>query len=198
MEGCRRNGSAIREPRAAAPIGRWRPGRTQSRSASRRISSWGGCIRASLLSNRACRPSSARIAAMCASPVRAREKRADPAYSEPRRDRARPKIPRKYAVYDVREELEVMAMRIMPLPAPSGEIERLEALQRQHGKGVDAGDVLAVYNANILFHRELLGLCGNACLPRRSSILRKKCRASAPMRMPIPGRSTIRDAIISR
>ena len=67
-------------------------------------------------------------------------------------------------IYDVREELEVMAVRIMPLPAPSREIERLETLQRRHSKGVDAGDVLAVYNANILFHRELLGLCGNVCL----------------------------------
>jgi len=67
-------------------------------------------------------------------------------------------------IYDVRENLEVMAVRILPFPVPKDDIARLEVVQREHSAAVNAGDVLAVYNCNIRFHRELLGLCGNACL----------------------------------
>ena len=67
-------------------------------------------------------------------------------------------------IYSVREELEVMAVRILPLPVPSGDIMRLEAVQREHGLAVDAGDLLAVFHSNVQFHRTLFGLCGNNCL----------------------------------
>jgi DNA-binding GntR family transcriptional regulator len=67
-------------------------------------------------------------------------------------------------IYDVREELEVMAVRILPFPVPKPDIARLEELQREHGKAVDAGDFLAVFYSNVHFHRTLFGLCGNACL----------------------------------
>jgi DNA-binding GntR family transcriptional regulator len=68
------------------------------------------------------------------------------------------------AIYDVREELEVMAVRILPFPVPPADIVRLEAIQHQHGKAVDAGDMLAVFHSNVQFHRALFGLCGNICL----------------------------------
>jgi DNA-binding GntR family transcriptional regulator len=67
-------------------------------------------------------------------------------------------------IYDVREELEMMAVRIMPFPARDEDIARLEALQREHSHAVDSGDLLAVFYSNVHFHRVLLGLCGNACL----------------------------------
>jgi DNA-binding GntR family transcriptional regulator len=67
-------------------------------------------------------------------------------------------------IYDVREDLEVMAVRILPLPAKQEDIEKLERLQRKHSAAVDASDFLAVYYSNVLFHRVLYGLCGNLCL----------------------------------
>jgi DNA-binding GntR family transcriptional regulator len=67
-------------------------------------------------------------------------------------------------IYSVREELEVMAVRILPFPVASADIVRLEAVQRKHGKAVDSGDLLAVFHSNVQFHRALFGLCGNGCL----------------------------------
>ena len=73
--------------------------------------------------------------------------------------------PREVAdIYDVREELEVMAVRILPFPVPEDDIGRLEAIQQEHGKAVDAGDLLAVFHSNVRFHRALFGLCGNISL----------------------------------
>lgn len=67
-------------------------------------------------------------------------------------------------IYGVREELEVMAARILPMPVPRSEITRLEEVQRQHSKAAAAGDLLAVFYSNVHFHRLLYGLCGNSCL----------------------------------
>lgn len=67
-------------------------------------------------------------------------------------------------IYAVREELEVMAVRIIPFPVGPGDIERLEQLQRQHTAAIAAGDLLTVFYSNLSFHQVLFGLCGNACL----------------------------------
>ena len=67
-------------------------------------------------------------------------------------------------VYAVREELEVMAARILPFPVAAADLARLEALQKKHSAAVDAGDMLGVFYANLHFHQALFGLCGNACL----------------------------------
>jgi DNA-binding GntR family transcriptional regulator len=67
-------------------------------------------------------------------------------------------------IYSVREELEVMAVRIVPLPVGHEDIERLEQLQRQHTAAIAAGDLLTVFYSNLSFHQVLFGLCGNACL----------------------------------
>lgn len=67
-------------------------------------------------------------------------------------------------IYHVREELEVMAVRILPFPVAPSDIVRLEAVQHEHGKAVEAGDLLAVFHSNVQFHRALFGLCGNHCL----------------------------------
>jgi DNA-binding GntR family transcriptional regulator len=67
-------------------------------------------------------------------------------------------------VYAVREELEVMAVRVLPMPVAQADLERLELLQREHSRAVAAGDLLAVFHSNVRFHRALYGLCGNICL----------------------------------
>ena len=67
-------------------------------------------------------------------------------------------------IYAVREELEVMAVRIIPFPVSPKDIERLEELQRRHTAAVAAGDLLTVFYSNLSFHQVLFGLCGNACL----------------------------------
>ena len=61
-------------------------------------------------------------------------------------------------IYTVREELEVMAVRIIPFPVGHKDIERLEELQRQHTAAVAAGDLLTVFYSNLSFHQELFGL----------------------------------------
>jgi DNA-binding GntR family transcriptional regulator len=77
-------------------------------------------------------------------------------------------------IYTVREELEVMAVRIIPFPVSSGDIERLEELQRQHSTAVAAGDLLTVFYSNLSFHQVLFGLCGNACLIETIDLLAQK------------------------
>ena len=77
-------------------------------------------------------------------------------------------------IYAVREELEVMAVRIIPFPVAPVDIGRLEELQRQHTAAVAAGDLLTVFYSNLSFHRVLYGLCGNACLIETIDLLAQK------------------------
>ena len=77
-------------------------------------------------------------------------------------------------IYAVREELEVMAVRIIPFPVGHKDIERLEQLQRQHTAAVAAGDLLTVFYSNLSFHQVLFGLCGNACLIETIDLLAQK------------------------
>src|SRR5882757_6041017 len=77
-------------------------------------------------------------------------------------------------IYAVREELEVMAVRIIPFPVGQQDIDRLEELQRQHTAAVAAGDLLTVFYSNLNFHQLLFGLCGNACLIETIDLLAQK------------------------
>ena len=77
-------------------------------------------------------------------------------------------------IYAVREELEVMAVRIIPFPVSPEDIERLEQLQRKHTAAVAAGDLLTVFYSNLSFHQVLFGLCGNACLIETIDLLAQK------------------------
>jgi len=67
-------------------------------------------------------------------------------------------------IYAVREELEVMAARILPFPVDAADLAKLEAIQQSHGAAIDNDDMLSVFYANLNFHQTLFGLCGNACL----------------------------------
>ena len=77
-------------------------------------------------------------------------------------------------IYAVREELEVMAVRIIPFPVAASEINRLEELQRQHSAAVAKADLLTVFYSNLRFHQILFGLCGNACLIETIDLLAQK------------------------
>jgi DNA-binding GntR family transcriptional regulator len=77
-------------------------------------------------------------------------------------------------IYAVREELEVMAVRIIPFPVAPAEIDRLEELQRKHSAAVAKGDLLTVFYSNLRFHQVLFGLCGNACLIETIDLLAQK------------------------
>jgi DNA-binding GntR family transcriptional regulator len=67
-------------------------------------------------------------------------------------------------IYAVREELEMMAARILPFPVAASDLAELEDLQRQHSAAIDDDDMLGVFYANLHFHQTLFALCGNACL----------------------------------
>src|ERR1700730_2062156 len=45
-------------------------------------------------------------------------------------------------IYAVREELEVMAVSVIPFPVAPADIARLEDLQRQHAKAIADGEML--------------------------------------------------------
>ena len=67
-------------------------------------------------------------------------------------------------IYAVREEVEVMAARILPLPVAAADLSKLDELQRRHSAAIDNDDMLMVFYTNLHFHQTLFGLCGNACL----------------------------------
>ena len=67
-------------------------------------------------------------------------------------------------IYAVREELEVMAVRILPFPVGRSNIDKLDDIQRKHSAAIDSGDLLTVFYSNLYFHRTLFELCGNTCL----------------------------------
>ena len=67
-------------------------------------------------------------------------------------------------IYAVREELEVMAARILPFPVAEADLAKLDELQKKHSAAVDACDMLTVFYTNLHFHQAVFSLCGNACL----------------------------------
>jgi DNA-binding GntR family transcriptional regulator len=77
-------------------------------------------------------------------------------------------------IYAVREELEVMAVRILPVPVAQSDIARLESVQAEHSKAVDSADLLSVFHSNVRFHRALFGLCANDCLIETIEFLAQK------------------------
>jgi DNA-binding GntR family transcriptional regulator len=67
-------------------------------------------------------------------------------------------------IYAVREEVEVMAARILPFPVSVTDLARLEEIQATHSRAIDNDDMRTVFYANLHFHQTLFALCGNACL----------------------------------
>jgi len=77
-------------------------------------------------------------------------------------------------IYAVREELEVMAVRILPFPVARSNIDKLDDIQRKHSAAIDSGDLLTVFYSNLYFHRTLFELCGNTCLIETIELLAQK------------------------
>jgi DNA-binding GntR family transcriptional regulator len=77
-------------------------------------------------------------------------------------------------IYAVREELEVMAVRILPFPVAATSLAQLERIQQQHSAAIGNDDMLAVFYANLNFHQTLFDLCGNACLIETIKTLERK------------------------
>ena len=77
-------------------------------------------------------------------------------------------------IYAVREELEVMAVRILPFPVASKNLAELERIQERHGTAIDGDDMLTVFYANLDFHQTLFALSGNACLIETIKTLEQK------------------------
>ncbi len=77
-------------------------------------------------------------------------------------------------IYAVREEVEVMAARILPFPVAARDLAKLDELQRKHSAAIDDGDMLTVFYTNLHFHQTLFGLCGNACLIETINQLEQK------------------------
>jgi DNA-binding GntR family transcriptional regulator len=77
-------------------------------------------------------------------------------------------------IYAVREEMEVMAVRILPFPVPPTRLAELEKIQTRHAAAINNDDMLTVFYANLEFHQMLFELCGNACLIEAIKTLERK------------------------
>jgi DNA-binding GntR family transcriptional regulator len=77
-------------------------------------------------------------------------------------------------IYAVREELEAMAVRILPFPVPPMRLVELEKIQTRHAAAINNDDMLTVFYANLDFHQRLFELCGNACLIEAIKTLERK------------------------
>jgi DNA-binding GntR family transcriptional regulator len=77
-------------------------------------------------------------------------------------------------IYAVREELEVMAVRILPFPVPPTRLAELKKIQTRHAAAISNDDMLTVFYANLDFHQTLFELCGNACLIEAIKTLERK------------------------
>jgi DNA-binding GntR family transcriptional regulator len=77
-------------------------------------------------------------------------------------------------IYAVREQLEVMAVSIIPFPVSAAEVARLEELQHRHSAAIADGDLLTAFYSNLNFHQVIFALCGNACLIESIDMLAQK------------------------
>lgn len=77
-------------------------------------------------------------------------------------------------IYAVREQLEVMAVRILPFPVAPASLAKLEEIQQRHRDAIRDDDMLTVFHANLNFHQTLFALCGNACLIETIQMLEQK------------------------
>jgi DNA-binding GntR family transcriptional regulator len=67
-------------------------------------------------------------------------------------------------LYEVRELVQRQAALTIPLPAPAALIDRLEQIQAEYSRHVEARYLRGVHESNDLFHLTLFGGCGNKYL----------------------------------
>lgn len=80
-------------------------------------------------------------------------------------------------VYAVRELLERRAAELLPMPAPAEFVRRLKQIHDTHRRAAKAGDLGAVYRANVAFHETFFGGCGNPVLVEAIGQLSAKAHA---------------------
>ena len=67
-------------------------------------------------------------------------------------------------IYEVRELVQRQAALTIPLPAPAALIDRLEQIQAEYSRHVEARYLRGIHESNDLFHLTLFGGCGNKYL----------------------------------
>ncbi|HQS07454.1 MAG TPA: GntR family transcriptional regulator [Xanthobacteraceae bacterium] len=67
-------------------------------------------------------------------------------------------------LYVLRGLLEAEAARLIALPMPADDLAELKALQVTHDTAIAAGEVAAIFRANLAFHRKLFSCCRNVFL----------------------------------
>jgi len=67
-------------------------------------------------------------------------------------------------VYEVREIIQRQAALRVRLPAAPEDVARIQAIQADYVRCVEAGDLRGIHASNDRFHLALFGLCGNAYL----------------------------------
>lgn|GEM_PF-172475 len=67
-------------------------------------------------------------------------------------------------LYSIREILETSAAQRIALPVPAEQLAELVEIQRVHDEAAKAGDLRAVFRANMAFHRALFALSDNHAL----------------------------------
>jgi len=68
------------------------------------------------------------------------------------------------ALYHMRSVLHRAAVELFPLPVDLDRIESLVRAQKAHETAAASGNLVAIHAANMAFHREFYGLCGNPYL----------------------------------
>ncbi|WP_160012281.1 GntR family transcriptional regulator [Rhizobium sp. 18055] len=74
-------------------------------------------------------------------------------------------------IYDVRIELETLAVDRIPFPLNDDALEHLTAIQQTHTEAVQALDQRKIFVTNNEFHREMYRLCGNEHLVEMIDIM---------------------------
>ena len=67
-------------------------------------------------------------------------------------------------IYEVRELVQRQAALTIPLPAPAALIDRLEQIQAEYSRHVEARYLRGIHESNDLFHLTLFGGCSNKYL----------------------------------
>ncbi len=64
-------------------------------------------------------------------------------------------------IHDVREILQRQAALRIRLPAAASDVARIEAIEAEYERHLEAGDLRGIHDANDRFHDAVFGLCGN-------------------------------------
>lgn len=67
-------------------------------------------------------------------------------------------------LYRMRSVLHRAAVAMMPMPLEGERLEALTQAMRAHAEAAASGDLIAIHRSNMVFHRELYGLCDNPYL----------------------------------